>query len=69
MVQGQLGRRDPDPAIMTETGRNPVAPPLGFAQVTGFLPLTTDLLFGDIAEKAHKDRIANPGWRIQRKLQ
>jgi hypothetical protein len=53
MIEGQLGRGMPVATIVTNADSDPVAPPLGTAQIAGFLPLAAQLFLGDIAEEGH----------------
>ena len=52
-------------AIVAEPRCNPVAPPLGASELTGFLALAPQLLFRDVSEKLHVYRIQNPAKGIQ----
>jgi hypothetical protein len=67
MIKGQFGWRPFAPAIMADAGGYPVAPPLGASEIAGFLPLTAQLLLGDIGKEGHDERIQNSVFRIQEK--
>jgi hypothetical protein len=63
MIQGQFCRGKFIAAIVAETSGNSVPPPLGTAQVTGFLPFTAKLFFRNVCKEIHRDQDTEYGDR------